>query len=71
MATTGIELLTTAAVARQLGVAPRTIRDQAARLGLGTLLTARTRVFTPDEVAQLHARVTGKPGRPRGPRPGG
>lgn len=66
MATTGIELLTTAEVARQLGVAPRTIRDQAARHGLGTLLTARTLVFTPAEVERLRARVTGKRGRPHG-----
>lgn len=62
-------ILTTAQVAKMLGVAPRTIRDHAARNRLGTLLTPRTLVFTPAEVEHLRSRVTGKRGRPRTIRP--
>lgn len=58
-------ILTTAQVAKLLGVAPRTIRDHAAREQLGTLLTPRTLVFTPAEVERLRSRVTGKRGRPK------
>lgn len=65
MGSIGANVLTTAQVAERLGVAGRTIRDRAERYGIGTLVTARMRVFTPADVERLRPHITGKPGRPK------
>lgn len=57
-----INVLTTAQVAQELGLSVRRVQTLAQDRGIGQLLTARQRVFTPSDVAKLRP---GKPGRPR------
>lgn len=58
------DLLTTADVARRLGVQPVTIRAAALRHGVGVVV-AHVRLYTEADVARLRAVVPGKPGRPK------
>lgn len=55
-------LSSTAAAARDLGIAPRTVRQHAESLGVGTRL-GRDLFFAPSDIERIRARV-GKPGRP-------
>ena len=57
-------LHTTDEVATLLGITPRSVRRLAAGHGIGTLITARTMVYTDEEVAMIASHSTGKPGRP-------
>jgi len=50
-------ILTTNQVAERLGITPRAVRKLAERHTVGTLITARTRVYTEADVARLAERV--------------
>lgn len=56
--------LTTAEVARRLGIAPRTVSQHARSLNAGRLLTPRMRVYSEADVARIAERV-GQRGRPK------
>ena len=55
-------ILTTNQVAERLGITPRAVRKLAERHHVGTLITARTRVYSEDDVRRLAERV-GKRGQ--------
>ena len=59
------DILTAHQVAEHLGISPRTVRNVAARQGIGTLVTPRARLYTPADVERLRPHIRGTVGRPK------